>query len=176
MKKILAAVLLLCTLLAFAACANKDQTPDGMKDAAIENADYHLYVPEVWIESNTLGLSGAHVGAADQAYSPNVIVTVYYPDTTMDVATYFTTVVKPQLELTLDALTMVTEGTAATLGGKNAWIYTYTYTLGGTAYKQMQVIAANGYRMYTLTYTATANLYDAYIAEVDSVVAAFTFK
>ena len=176
MKKIFAVLLLLCTVLAFAACANKDQTPDGMKDVAIENADYHLYVPEVWIETNTLGLSGAHAGVADKPFSPNVIVTVYYPDTVMDVATYFTTVVKPQLELTLDALAMAEEGRATTLGGKDAVIYTYTYTLGGVAYKQMQVIAANSYRIYTLTYTATADLYDTYIGEVDTIIAEFTFK
>lgn len=176
MKRILAVLLLLCTVLALAACANKDQTPDGMKDAAIENADYHLYVPEVWIPTNTMGLSGAHAGAADQAFSPNVIVTVYYPDVTMDVSTYFSTVVRPQLDQTLADLVMVEEGKAATLGGKDALIYTYTYTLGGAAYRQMQVVAPNGYRIYTLTYTATADLYDTYIEEVNSIVAAFTFK
>ncbi len=175
MKKIFA-VLLLCTVLGLAACANRDKAPDGMKDAAIENADYHLYVPDVWIPTNTMGLSGAHAGAADKAFSPNVIVTVYYPDITMDAATYFSTVAKPQLEQTLDALAMVEEGKAATLGGKDAAIYTYTYTLGGAAYKQMQVIALNGYRIYTLTYTATVDLYDTYIEEVNGIIAAFTFK
>ena len=176
MKKILAVLLLLCTVLAFAACANTDRTPDGMKDVAIENADYHLYVPEVWIATNTMGLSGAHAGAADKAFSPNVIVTVYYPDTAMDVSAYFTNVVKPELVLTLEGLAMVEEGTAATLGGKDAAVFTYTYTLGGAAYKQMQVCAVNGYRIYTLTYTATADLYDTYLAEVQSIVAEFTFK
>ena len=117
MKKFLAVLLLLCVALSLAAC-NKDQTPDGMKDAAIENADYHLYVPEVWITTNTMGLSGAHAGAADKDFSPNVIVTVYYPDTVIDLPTYFTTVAKPQLDSVLEGLSMVEEGKAATLGGK----------------------------------------------------------
>ncbi len=175
MKKFLAVLLLLCVALSLAAC-NKDQTPDGMKDAAIENADYHLYVPEVWITTNTMGLSGAHAGAADKDFSPNVIVTVYYPDTVIDLPTYFTTVAKPQLDSTLEGLSMVEEGKAATLGGKDAAIYTYTYTLGGVAYKQMQVIAQNGYRIYTLTYTATADLYDTYAEEVNTILSEFTFK
>ena len=175
MKKLLAVLILLCVALSLGAC-NKDQTPDGMKDAAIENADYHLYVPEVWIPTNTMGLSGAHAGAADKDFSPNVIVTVYYPDTAIDLPTYFTTVAKPQLDNTLDELTMAEEGKAATLGGKDALIYTYTYKLGGVAYKQMQVIALNGYRIYTLTYTATADLYDTYAEEVNTILAEFTFK
>ena len=176
MKKIIALLLLAVMLFAFAACANTDETPDGMKDVAIENADYHLYVPEAWIEANTLGISSAHAGAADVAFSPNVLVTVYYPDTATTIATYFAEIVKPQLALTYDDFALVEEGTATTLGGKDAAVYTYTYTLGGVSYKQKQVIVLNGYRFYSLFYTATADLYDTYVSEVDKIVAEFTFK
>ncbi|MBQ3063888.1 MAG: hypothetical protein IJC99_03695 [Clostridia bacterium] len=176
MKKILAVLLLLCTVLAFVACANKDQTPDGMKDVAIEGADYHLYVPEAWIPTNTAGLSGAHAGGGDKPFSPNVIVTVYYPDGVTTLAAYFKDVVKPELDLTFAELVPVENEKAVTMGGKDALLYTYTYTLGGTAYKQMQVIVGNGSCIYTLAYTATANLYDTYIEEVNRIIAEFTFK
>ena len=176
MKKVLIALLLCCMVFGLAACANTDKAPDGMKDVAIESADYHLYVPEAWIDSKTLGISGAHAGAADAAFSPNVIVTVYYPDAVTDAATHFTATVKPQLALALDDLTMLEEGRATTLGGKDAFAYTYTYTLGGVAYKQMQVLAVNRYCVYSLTYTATLDRYDTYVGEVDTIVAAFTFK
>lgn len=176
MKRIFAALLLAVTLLTLVACANTDETPDGMKDVAIESADYHLYVPEVWIEANTLGISGAHAGAANEQFSPNVIVTVYYPDVATDVATYWQEKASPELSLTHKELSMVETAKAATLGGKDAAVYTYTYTLGGTAYKQMQVITVRDYRIYSLIYTATADLYDTYVGEVDSIVAAFTFK
>ena len=59
MKRLIALLLLLVLAVSAVACGNEDGVPDGMKNAATENAKYYLYVPESWFEQNEGGVCGA---------------------------------------------------------------------------------------------------------------------
>ncbi len=62
------------------------------------------------------------------------------------------------------------------LGGIQAMRRVFTFTRGGTAYKCQKLITGRGIYIYTLSYTATLDAYDAYAADFAAIVAAFEFK
>ena len=95
MKKLIAILLLLTLMLCAVSCKKDDATPSGMKDAATAGAEYHLYVPEMWVPNNGNGISGAYANSTDKA---NVTVTSYLPDTVMSAESYFNDVCLPQYE------------------------------------------------------------------------------
>lgn len=173
MKKMLAVCLLLATVLSLAACANTDPTPDGMKDVAIESAGYRLYVPEAWVEQS-YNVSGAKATPAENA--PNVIVTVYYPDTELSIDQYWGSRCVPEYSTVFKNFTVLEEGTAKALGGKDAKLYHFSHTIGETVYECMQVITVYNFNVYVLTYTALSSEYATYIAEVDTIITNFAFK
>ena len=173
MKKLLVALLLFACLVATVGCANTDGTPDGMQNVALESAAYNLYVPESWV-ANAYNVSGATATAAENA--PNVIVTVHYPEQTVTPDSYWSDYCVPEHTAVLPSFTIIEEGTAVTLGGKNAKSYTFSYAFGDTLYQCRQVVTVFDFKVYVLTYTAVSTAYDTYAADVDSIVASFTFK
>ena len=166
-------MLLAACLLATVGCANTDTTPDGMQNVALESAKYNLYVPESWVPSS-YNVSGAR--ATPEENGPNVIVTVHYPDNTVTPESYWTDYCVPEYTATFADFKLLDQGTAATLGGKDAKSYKFSYTFGDTLYQCRQVIAVYDFNVYVLTYTAVSTAYDSYVADVDTIVTEFTFK
>ena len=173
MKKLLIALLLAACLVATVGCANTDATPDGMQNVALEDAAYNLYVPESWV-ANAYNVSGAK--ATPEENAPNVIVTVHYPESAVTPDTYWSDYCVPEHTAVLPSFTLMEEGTAATLGGKDAKSYKFSYTFGDTLYQCRQVVTVFDFKVYVLTYTAVSTAYDTYAADVDSIVSSFTFK
>lgn len=175
MKKLIAVFLLLTLTFCAVSCKKDDSVPSGMKDAAIADAEYHLYVPELWVPNNGNGVSGAYANSSDRA---NVTVTSYLPDTAMSPETYFNEVCLPQYgNGTLAGFQVLDELCGdTTLGGLNAKKYVYIYSLGGVDYESMQVIASTGKMVYNLTYTAKAANYADHTEDVEEIVKAFTFR
>ena len=173
MKKIVVVLLLMACLVATVGCANTDGTPDGMQNVALESAAYNLYVPESWVP-NAYNVSGAKATPEDNA--PNVLVTVHYPEEIVTPDTYWSKYSLPEHTAVLPSFTVIEEGTAATLGGKDAKSYRFSYTFGETLYQCRQVITVFDFKVYVLTYTAVSTAYDTYAAEVDTIVSSFAFK
>lgn len=173
MRKIIVALLLISCLVGVAGCANTDGTPDGMQNVALESAAYNLYVPESWV-ANTYNMSGAKATPDENA--PNVLVTVHYPEDTVTPEIYWSTYSLPEHTTVLPSFTVIEEGTAATLGGKDAKSYRFSYTFGETLYQCRQVITVFDFKVYVLTYTAVSTEYDTYAGDVDGIVSNFTFK
>lgn len=180
MKRILAILLAVLTLFCLTACANTDETPEGMKDVTVAGTNYKLYVPETWIALTGINGSGARANTASTGengyFSPNVIVTMELLDVDMTPADYFANVVSPELSLVYDDLTMLEEGKELTLGGKDARGYTYSYTFASKFYKQMQVVTVFGLNAYVLTYTASEAEFGSYLTEVEKIISEFTFR
>ncbi|MBR7112296.1 MAG: hypothetical protein IKC75_05205 [Clostridia bacterium] len=172
MKKVLIALLLAALLVATVGCANNDQTPEGMQNVALESAKYYLYVPENWVPSS-YNVSGAR--ATPEENGPNVIATVHYPDGVVTAESYWSDYCVPEYTATLTSFALLEESTA-TLGGKDAKNYVFSYTFGDTVYQCRQVIAVFDFNVYVLTYTAVSTDYGTYTADVDSIVSNFTFK
>ena len=62
------------------------------------------------------------------------------------------------------------------IGGGKALQYEYEYTVGGVTYRYLQVIIGYKSMIYSLTYTALPQNYDTNRADVDAIIAAFTFR
>ena len=63
-----------------------------------------------------------------------------------------------------------------TLGGGKALQYEYEYTIGGVTYRYLQVIVGYKSMIYNLTYTSLPQNFEANRADVEAIIAAFTFR
>lgn len=173
MKRLIALLLLLVLAVSAVACGNEDGTPDGMKNAATENAQFYLYVPESWFEQN----EGGVCGALSPLGNANVIVTTYLADTYYSPKGFWEDKCKKDFEAVLSDLAFVEEGCKeTTMGGMNAYQVVFTHKMGNDTYKQLQVIAVNQNMVYTLQYTAKLADYDTNLEDVESIRANFQLR
>ena len=175
MKKIGIVLLMLLLCLAAVSCGKKDAPPSGMQEAATEDAEYHLYVPESWVLNNRSGVSGAYAPTADRA---NVTVTSDLPDATITAESYFNDICLPRYESgTLSNFALVEDKCEdTTLGGLNAKKYVYVYDVGGDSFETMQVVLSTGNMVYNFTYTSDAAHYEDHLEEVSDMMSEFRFK
>lgn len=173
MKKIVAVLLLAVCLLSFAACANTDQTPDGMQNVALESAEYYLYVSKNWIPTS-YNVSGAKAHTADNA--PNILTTVYYAESGVTPTSYWENYCLAEYQAVFANFTVLESEIAETLGGKDAKAYKFSYTFGASTYQCYQVMTVYDFNVYVLTYTAIATEYDSFIADMEAAVDYFKFK
>ena len=172
MKRIVCVLLLVAVCLgAFCACG-ADNAPDGMKNAAADNAKFFLYVPEGWIEQSNL--SAANSPNNDGA---NVTATAYLMEKGYTAETYWQEKARPEIESAFLAFTLLDElCVETTLGGIDGRCYVYKVTLGGSVYQFMQVYAVSGNMVYTLTYTAKEADFNTHLEDVESIRANFVLR
>ena len=58
----------------------------------------------------------------------------------------------------------------------NQETYEYEYTVGGVTYRYLQIIIGYKSMIYNLTYTALPQNFEANRADVEAIIAAFTFR
>ncbi|MBQ9785335.1 MAG: hypothetical protein IJW29_07525 [Clostridia bacterium] len=144
--------------------------PDGMKLASTKEVAYLFYVPTAWKINVTNEIYSASVDGAV------VSVTPYQPSTTnISVKTYAEDCEKLLKDASenYEALVRFEEGK---LGGGNALIWEYRYTLGGTTYRGRQVMVGYGGMIYSVTYTAQDSAYDANLQDAMRIFEEFTFR
>ncbi|MBE6605073.1 MAG: hypothetical protein E7639_05150 [Ruminococcaceae bacterium] len=173
MKKIVAVLLAVVCLFVLSACANTDQTPDGMQNVALESANYYLYVSKNWIPTS-YNVSGAKAHTAENA--PNILATVYYPEEQVTPTSYWENDCLAEYQAVFTNFTVIGSEVEETLGGKDARAYQFSYTFGATVYQCKQVICVYDFNVYVLTYTAVATEYDSFAADFEAAVDHFTFK
>lgn len=171
MKKILSALLVLCMMLTFVACAKNDGTPDGMKNVAGEKDAFYLYVPESWSENNN-GVVGAKYSNTDTS---NVSVTAYGGSEYSNVEEYWNDFKKNVATISTE-FEAVKENEPALLGGANAVQYVFKMTTGDVKYQIRQVFVSYSNIMYVVTYTATEDKFDAHADDVQKIIDEFKFK
>ena len=174
MKKLLAILLLLVLVASLAACGEDDGVPEGMKNVAVENAKFYLYVPELWLAQSQGGVSGA----LSPKGNANVIATAYLPDTYQTPKSYWEEKCLKEYTAVLAEFTVIeAECKETTLGGVNAHKYVFTHKIGEQVYKQMQVIAVDGAMVYTVQYTAPeGEAYNEWLADAEIICANFTLR
>ena len=150
----------------------KVETPEGMKLVTGNDVAYRFFAPENWVVGDAESAALVYASASDRS---NVSVMGYVPDEEgYSVDDYWAYTEASYKDALHDyTLLFTTEGK---LGGKNAKIYEYTYTLGGTEYKCRQVISVYSYMIVTMTYTAEPENYDAHISDVEAMQSALTFR
>ena len=147
--------------------------PSGMKLASNDDVAYRFYVPKAWQINRDETVFSAYL----ESDRSNVTVVPYMPNQdSMSVAEFFA-MCQELMQNTADegGYELLSQETVD-LGGRQATAYVYRYTVGGTEYRYMQVIAAYKSMLYSLTYTALPEHFDAHLADVNAMVEAFEFR
>ena len=145
---------------------------EGMQLASNKEVAYLFYVPQNW----KINYDEEIYSAYDPADRTSVSVVPYMPaNEGMSVSDYFATAQEMMQKQSGDSYRLISE-TAGTLGGRNATVYEFEFSVGGTLYKYRQYVAVQGSMIYALTYTATPECFDAHLAELDSIVSTFAFR
>ncbi len=179
--------------------------PAGMKLVSDNDVPYRFFAPEAWLVTPGSASSQVYVSETDRSnvtvigYVPErdsysvadywADTEKYYKDALGDYTLLYCSnptppAVKPG-ESTAETVGETVEDTGAdttpappaeTMGGNNATIYEFTYTLGGVPYKCRQAICVYSYMIVIMTYTALPENYDAHLGEVEAMQAALTFR
>lgn len=178
MKKLVLIMTAVMLVITFASCSKTESDiPEGMALLDNEAVDYYFYYPQGWVADRNDGMVSAYVSDKDRS---NVSVTTFAAAAdvtsvdgylTMGDTTYF-----DNMRETFPDLEMLSDGEETSLGGVPAKQYVFTATVAGDLYKFRQIIAYRYGYIYMMTYTSTADGFDAHIDEVNSVVSEFEFK
>lgn len=150
------------------------EAPEGMKLISDNEVAYRFFAPESWIRDVNNGQNLVYASEEDRS---NVSVVAYDMEdySTYTVETYWTEC-KNRYTATLEEFTILSE-TETTLDGgeRQAMVYEYTYTLGGVQYQVRQTVCMVG-MIYTMTYTALPENYDAHMEDVLAMEQALHFR
>ena len=150
-----------------------DTVPAGMKLITNNDVADRFFAPESWVVGNADAAALVYASETDRS---NVTVVGYVPDTEgYSVADYWENTEKHYKDALTD-YTRTAEPAASKMGGKNATVYEYTYSLGGVTYKCRQTVCVYSYMIVVMTYTALPENYDAHLAEVEKMQAELTFR
>ena len=171
--RILAAVLIVCTLLCTVSCGKEEtDVPSGMQKASDDANEYILYVPEDWkVDKSTLYTS-AYYSSGD---ATSISVTAYgltIGDETLD---NWWLGMSEQLNTVYTDITETVEEDAV-LGGIYGKKFTFSATLNGQQYNYIIIAVIKDYYVYYMTYTSTPDYYENHLTELDEVVENFVFK
>ncbi len=148
-----------------------DNTPAGMQIASGKDAAHRLYVPMSWSCDPDSGRSFARVGGNG---SPNVSVTLYEPTDSMTAADYVS-LCHEKYSQSLSGYELLSQEDCQ-IAGRTGKVMTYRASYDGIAFRLQQTIFSDGRVIYSLTYTATDDTFDAYLADVNAIREAFTFR
>ena len=186
--RIFAALLLLAALFATVSCTAKEETliPEGMQSATAYGATYRLYVPTTWSLKILPGISGAYYSVAEQSavsvaeYEIDVSLAAnlsVLDENTSRIDYYFETTILEQIELMSTGQVHLYDEDciATTLGGANARQYHASATVASEVIHFLHVIAEKDNKFYVFSFTATADLYEYCMSDVQKMLEHFGF-
>lgn len=150
---------------------DKIEAPEGMKLASSKERPYILFAPTDWNVDNSGQITNVYT--ADKS---NLTVQFIMPtEREHFVEAYWKACMKKYENI----LTEFIEGESSvqTVGGiEGSMVGTFSGKSGGVEYKFKQVIILKGEIYYVITYTATAENYDAHIADANKMIEHFKVK
>ena len=147
------------------------KTPEGMKIASSDQIEYRLYVPKTWICTPEDGASDAYYPESGKS---NVTVHSFTPSQSMSRDDYFARC-EAEYKRTLPEYERLSES-MRTVAGIEAKSYTYRTVVDGMEIKLMQTILVYNEKFYSITYTALSENFELHMADVESILNAFTFR
>ncbi len=185
---LLAALLLLGTMLSAASCASHEDTlvPEGMQSATAYGATYRLFVPTTWSPKILPGVSGATYNAVRQS----AVSVAEYPiddalaaelaaldENTARIGYYFEKTLLSQIKLMATGEVHLYEEDciATTLGGANARQYHASATVAGEVTHFLHIVAEKDGSFYVFSFTATEDLYVRCMEDVQKMLEHFLF-
>ena len=178
MKKIIALILLICTLMQLASCGSReDGVPDGMQIVRSgEKYGYTMYAPEEWTVANYGDISSAYASNVDttsvsfiEINAPEGTVLEYFNDSLKEYPT---------------PPTIITENADVTFGNAdNAKKFVFEHEYSGHKFRTMQIFAGYNGRFGIFTFNSVLEnisssevvQYDYYEEKVANVIKYFTF-
>ena len=169
-KKIIVLMIAIAAVLSLVSCANKSETPKGMKNAAREDDPFYLYVPESWV-TNKGDIVGAYYSNTDKS---NITVMPYGGDFSTS-AEYWEDF-KKRCADEFSEFEVVKENAPKVVSGRNALQFVYKLKIDGVVYQCQQTVLAYGNLLYVITYTAKTDKYESHLAEIDNILSLLAFK
>lgn len=149
--------------------------PAGMKLVSTDKVAYRFFVPAAWESDMEMSVDLVYVTEPDGSRS-NVTMMSYMPeDEGFSVADYWE-MCQMHYQDALPAFEVTSVTQDQKIGDRNAVVYEYTYTLSGVTYKVRQAICVYSTMVYTLTYTALEEHYEAHLEDVNAMQAAVVFR
>ena len=169
-KKIIILALVVCTVISLAACSSKSEAPDGMKNVAREENPFNLYVPQSWMTN-----SGDVVGAYYSIYDKSNITIMPYGGDFASTDEYWEDF-KTRCAAEFAEFEVIKEKENKVVAQRNAHQFVYKLKVDGTAYQCQQTVLSYGNLLYVITYTATADVYESHLADIENMLGVFEFK
>ena len=169
-RSIVAACLVVSTSIILTACSTVRQANSGFLVAGGENVDYTFEYPETWEKTRDDGM----IAVKSQDSAASVSVTAFRP--TEDYASideYFEKY-RTSFEETLGNFSLISEEEIS-LADENAKKISYTATVMDATYKFASVICIRNKIVYTITYTASEDDYDAHAPTLAHIIQSFEF-
>lgn len=171
MKKSLTLCIVFAALTMLSSCSSTPKAKDGMQSVTNQSADFRFECPNEWkvTKNDTL------VAIQSPADSTNLTVTKFKTmKQGMAVNEYFENYRK-EFEAAFGKMNIIGDKETK-LGGIPARRITYTNEFGGNKYKCDMIIGIRYDEAYTITFTATPEVYDTHAAVVKQVIDSFHFK
>lgn len=150
---------------------DKVDAPEGMKLASSKERPYILFAPDDWSVDNSGQITNVY--AADKS---NLTVQFIMPaEEIHSVEAYWNSCMK-KYENVMSDFTVVESSKKTVAGIEESWIGSFSGKSGGVDYKFMQAIVLKGEVYYVITYTSTAENYDAHISDVNKMIEHFKVK
>lgn len=172
-KRILALIIMVACTLAIVSCNNKPtDIPEGMQLATNEFVSYKLFVPDTWNVDKNSGF----ISAYNPEDKTNVSVmtqtgTKVYSSVSEYIDEYIKTLSETYAKFELIEEECTQEGIS--LSGRAAARVVFKITQSGVTYKCQQLITSSGYYIFTLTYTANAEMYDKHLDDLSKIIKYF---
>ncbi len=150
---------------------DKVDAPEGMKLASSKERPYILFAPTAWNVDDSGQITTVYT--ADKS---NLTVQFIMPsEAEHSVEIYWKSCMQKYENILTDFVPG--ESSVQNIGGvEGGMVGTFSGKSGGVEYKFKQAIVLKGEVYYVITYTATAENYDAHIADVDKMIEHFDVK
>ena len=148
--------------------------PEGMKIISTNEHPYRFFVPTSWKINAKTDFAAAYVSNEDTSNVSLQFLMVSEQEMGKSIDEYFVECEERYGKVFSEYERL--ESADITMSGRAARKYTYRIVSGGVEYKQMQAIVEKGGVYYVLTYTALPNNFDAHLAEIDQMIAAFEIR
>lgn len=147
------------------------KTPEGMKIASSDKVEYRFYVPKSWVCNSESGVSEAHF---PESGKPNVTVISHSPDYAMTAQQYFESC-EAQYKAQISGYSLISTQNRR-VADRDAISYTYTAVWGEVRMRIMQTVFVYNDMIYSMTYTALEDSFDAHLGDVEKMLSAFRFR
>ena len=154
--------------------SDKVTAPEGMKLISTDERAYRFFVPDAWSVNVRTEATAAYIDEQDGSRT-NVSVQMYMTGDESQTVEQYWELCKNSYNEIFSSFTLVSSEDVK-MDGISAKRYVYDVTSGGREYRQLQAIVKKGAMFYVVTYTASPEAFDSYLADVDKMIENFYIR